>query len=136
MDCHRCCEAAVAFTVITITKKDNIIHDHSYLLSTYWCRFIYETPSVLAPSVMLYYILQTLLLPNCGSGDKTTAIPTSCYIFNVFYSCNVYNCADLIHCLLCHLGYHMVPYSNYIYPVIKETPSTLQHTHTHTLYFL
>ena len=27
MDCHRCCEAAVAFTVITITKKDNIIHD-------------------------------------------------------------------------------------------------------------
>ena len=40
------------------------IHDHSYLLSTYKCRFIYETPSVLAHSVMLYYILQTLLLPN------------------------------------------------------------------------
>ena len=44
--------------------KDNIIHDHSYLLSTYWCWFICETPSVLAHSVMLYYILQTLLLPN------------------------------------------------------------------------
>ena len=56
MNCHRYCEAAVAFTVINITKKDNIIHDHSYLLSTYECRFIYETPSVLAHSVTLYYI--------------------------------------------------------------------------------
>ena len=28
------------------------------------CWFICETPSVLAHSVMLYYILQSLLLPN------------------------------------------------------------------------
>jgi len=63
MDCHRCCEAAVAFTENYHPKKDNIIHDHSYLLSTYGCWFIYETPSVLAHSVMMYYILQTLL-PN------------------------------------------------------------------------
>ena len=42
-----------------------------YLLSTYGCWFICETPSVLAHSVMLYYILQTLLLSNRGSGDET-----------------------------------------------------------------
>jgi len=36
----------------------------SYLLSTCGCQFIYETASVLAHSVTLYYILQTLLLPN------------------------------------------------------------------------
>ena len=76
MDCHRCCEVAVAFTVITITKKDNIIHDHSYLLSTCRCQFIYATPSVLAHSVMLYYILQTLLLPYWGSGDETSKLHT------------------------------------------------------------
>jgi len=30
-----------------------ISHDHSYLLSTYWCQFICEIPGVLAHSVML-----------------------------------------------------------------------------------
>ena len=54
---HRCCE--VSFTVMHITKKDNNIHDHSYLLSTYRCWFVCEIPSVLAHSVILYYILQT-----------------------------------------------------------------------------
>ena len=34
------------------------------IFSTYKCWFICETPSVLAHSVTLYYIFQTLLLPN------------------------------------------------------------------------
>jgi len=55
------------------SQKKKIIHDYSYLLSTYGCWFIYKTPSVLAHSVMLYYILQTLLLPNWGSGDETSS---------------------------------------------------------------
>ena len=80
---HRPSKAAVAHSEVLVRSfrlhlqiwhcccEDNIIHDNSYLLSTYRCWFICETPSVLAHSVMLYYILQTLLLPNWGSGDET-----------------------------------------------------------------
>jgi len=62
----------MAFTVITHhqKKKDNIIHDYSYLLSTYWRWFICETPSVLAHGVMLYYILQTPFFLTDGLGTR------------------------------------------------------------------
>ena len=64
------CSCSGLYCNYTSPKKDNIIHDHGYLLSTYRCWFICETTSVLAHSVMLYYILQTSSFLTEGLGMK------------------------------------------------------------------